>query len=235
MVDFTTISPHINVKFSPTAKRLALRLDTQSRRVNLVIPQKASIRKAYKFAESHQDWINDKIDSLPAPVPFTDGTILPLMGKKIVLRIYKDGSKTTSFNLTETELHIHTNRYDISPRILRYMKNLAVAELQKIAQSKATQIGKPITKFTVRDMRSRWGSCSLDGKMTLAWRLIFAPMEAIDYVISHESAHLIHGDHGREFWQLCEKLCLNYKIGKEWMKENGHGLSRFGESPQHTQ
>ena len=89
MVDFTTISPHLSVKISPKAKRLALRLDSRTRKVNLVIPKRASLQKAYEFAESYQDWINDKIDGLPCPVPYNDGVTIPIMGRPITLRIIR--------------------------------------------------------------------------------------------------------------------------------------------------
>ncbi len=232
MVDFTAISPHLSVKISPKAKRLALRLDSRTRKVNLVIPKRASLKKAYEFAESYQDWINDKIDGLPCPVPYKDGTILPIMGKEIVLRIVKGNTKLTRFNLTPKELVVETSLEDIAPRIGRYLRNMAHEELEKLAHQKAAKLQKKLSKFVVRDMKSRWGSCSIDGRMTLSWRLIFAPMSSIDYVISHEAAHLIHPDHGKDFWALCEKISDDFKTGYDWMHKKGSSLGRYGENLQ---
>lgn len=230
MVDFTTISPHLSVKISPKAKRLALRLDSRTRKVNLVIPKRASLKKAYEFAESYQDWINDKIDGLPCPVPYQDGTSFPIMGKMIILRIVKSHSKLTHFNLTDKELIVTTPLDDVTPRIGRYLRGLAHEELGKLAHKKASFLNKKLSKFVVRDMKSRWGSCSIDGRMTLSWRLIFAPMESIDYVISHEAAHLIHPDHGSNFWELCEKISEDFKTGHAWMQKMGSTLGRYGET-----
>jgi predicted metal-dependent hydrolase len=232
MVDFTTISPHLEVKISPKAKRLALRLDTRTRKVNLVIPKKASLIKAYAFAESYQDWINDKIDGLPCPVPYVNSCLLPIMGKEIVLRIIKSNSKTTHFTKTDKELIVTTPLDDISPRISRYLRNMALEELGKLAHQKAALLNRKLSKFVVRDMKSRWGSCSTDGRMTLSWRLIFAPMSSIDYVISHEASHLIHPDHGKDFWSLCEKISDDFVTGHGWMQKMGSSLGRYGENSQ---
>lgn len=229
MVDFTTISPHIYVKISPKAKRLALRLDGRARRVNLVIPKRASLKKAYEFAELNSAWIKDKIDGLPHPVPYINGTILPIMGINRTLRIVKSGGKTTQIKLTADELIVSSPHDDVAPRIGRYLRNLALEKLGELAHLKASELNRKLSKFVVRDMRSRWGSCSTDGRMTLSWRLIFAPMESIDYVISHEAAHLTHPDHGKRFWELCEKLSLDFTTGHNWMQKNGVSLGRYGE------
>ena len=104
MMDFSTISPHLHVKISPKAKRLALRLDSHARRINLVVPKRASLKKAYEFAELNQEWITDKINALPEPVPFVDGAIIPLMGKNRRLSILKSTNKVTK--------NYHRGRHD---------------------------------------------------------------------------------------------------------------------------
>lgn len=229
MVDFSEISPHLHVKISPKAKRLALRLDGRARRVNLVIPARASLKKAYEFAELNQHWIADKIKALPEPVPFVDGSIIPVFGINRTVRIVAAGGRITHVELTDTEIRVTTPLDDPSPRIGRFLRALAAEELGKLAHAKAASLNKTLKTFTVRDMKSRWGSCSLDGRMSLSWRLIFAPMESIDYVISHEAAHLVHDDHGKGFWALCESLSADFATGHEWMRQNGITLGRYGE------
>lgn len=231
MVDFSTISPHLTVRISPKAKRLALRLDAHAGCVNLVIPQKASLRKAYEFAESHQEWIEDKIGALPRPVPFDDGQIIPVMGKNCAIKIIKGERKYTEINLVEDILEVRTPLADPTSRVTRFLRQHAEKELKKIADAKAATLNRKLSHFCVRDMKSRWGSCSTDGRMTLAWRLVFAPQPAIDYVISHEAAHLIHPHHGSTFWNLCAELSTDYSTGKKWMRLNGVHLGRYGKSP----
>ncbi|HNS44192.1 MAG TPA: SprT family zinc-dependent metalloprotease [Alphaproteobacteria bacterium] len=230
MVDFSTISPHLNVRISPKAKRLALRLDAHAGRIDLVIPERASLKKAYKFAESNQHWIETKINALPQPIPFTDGQSVPLLGKLHTIRIIKTGKKYTSINMIGDEIQVETQLDDPSQRITRFLRSYAEKELRKLADIKAATLNRTLSSFCVRDMKSRWGSCSTDGRMTLSWRLLFAPLEAIDYVVAHESAHLTHADHSKKFWALCEGLSADYSTGKEWMRLNGIHLGRYGKS-----
>ena len=85
-----------------------------------------------------------------------------------------------------------------------------------------------INKVSVRDTKSRWGSCSVDDNLSYSWRLIFAPPAALDYVVAHEVAHLHHHDHSKAFWNLCRELSDNYLEGQYWMKAHGGELMRYG-------
>ncbi len=230
MMDFSTISPHLHLKISPKAKRLALRLDSHARRINLVVPKRASLKKAYEFAELNQSWIHDKINALPEPVPFIDGATIPLMGKLYRLTIEKTADKRTKVDILSDTIRIVTNIEDCGPRINRTLRKYAEENLRLLSIDKAKILDRELKSFCVRDMKSRWGSCSKDGRMTLSWRLVFAPMAAIDYVVSHEIAHLIHDNHGPKFWKLCEELSTDYTVGKEWMRLNGVNLGRYGKN-----
>ncbi|MCB1551110.1 MAG: M48 family metallopeptidase [Alphaproteobacteria bacterium] len=235
MVDFAAISPHLNIRISPKAKRLALRLDSHAGCINLVIPHKSSMKKAYEFAQLNQSWIIDKIGSLPSPVPFIDEQTLTLMGKEHKIKIEICDRKYTEIKVIDGEIRVKTQLDDPSSRISRFLRKLAETELKKIADQKAAILERKLTGFCVRDMKSRWGSCSTDGRMTLSWRLIFAPYHAMDYVVSHETAHLIHANHGKKFWELCSSLSTDYSTGKEWMRLNGVNLGKYGKSPSHLQ
>ncbi|MFA7275704.1 MAG: SprT family zinc-dependent metalloprotease [Pseudobdellovibrionaceae bacterium] len=230
MLDFSTLNPDLVVKISSRARRLALRLDTQARKVNLIVPHRASMGKAYEFASANQNWIREKLGTLPRPIPFAHGAIIPIMGTPRTICLDKSGGKITTITIQSDSIHIASRSGDIAPRLTRHLKTIASEEFYSIALEKAARLNKPITQFTIRDMKTRWGSCSTDGKMTLSWRLIFAPPEAIDYVIAHEAAHLIHPNHSPRFWKLCENLCTDFKAGSAWMREHGASLAQYGAS-----
>lgn len=80
----------------------------------------------------------------------------------------------------------------------------------------------------IKDMKSRWGSCATSGEISLSWRLVFAPMAAIDYVIAHEVAHLVHHNHSAAFWALCRELSVDFDEGSRWMKRHGSELMVYG-------
>lgn len=218
----------IEVKHSPRAKRLALRLDNAARIVRLVVPKGVSEKKAHKFALEHEDWIIEKISALPPRVRFENGRMLPILGKNYRILVRRD-SRATEITRQDGTLLVRTNKAaDISARVTAYLKKLAKEELTERSHAKAERIMKPIKDVSVRDMKSRWGSCGSDGKLCFSWRLILAPELAMDYVVAHEVAHLVHMNHGKRFWSLCEKLSDDYDEGFYWMKQHGHELQRFG-------
>lgn len=84
--------------------------------------------------------------------------------------------------------------------------------------------GGEYTSITIRDQKTRWGSCSGRGTLSFNWRLILAPPEILDYVVVHELCHLTHMNHSKEFWGLVESVIPDYKARRKWLKENGHTL-----------
>jgi len=221
--------PYIMVKRSKRARRLALRLDPKERVFHLVIPNGVNLKKAQRFAEEHDNWMQEALSDLPSPVPFEDGSDLPILGQDRRIHIFYDEAlRTTSINLKFKELIVTTNKEDPTARIERALKRIAKKELTALAQQKAEEIGETIEKISVRDTKSRWGSCSSDGNLSFSWRLLFAPEEAFDYVVAHEVAHLVHMDHSRSFWKLCRSLSDNFIEGQYWMREHGHELMRYG-------
>ena len=84
--------------------------------------------------------------------------------------------------------------------------------------------GGNYTSITIRDQKTRWGSCSGRGTLSFNWRLILAPPEILDYVVVHELCHLTHMDHSKDFWNMVGSIIPDYKIRKKWLKENGHTL-----------
>ena len=77
---------------------------------------------------------------------------------------------------------------------------------------------------TIRGQRTRWGSCSIGGHVSLNWRLVMAPPDVLSYVVVHELAHLAEHNHGPGFWSLVERFCPDFRMHKKWLKQHGHLL-----------
>lgn len=85
--------------------------------------------------------------------------------------------------------------------------------------------GGNYTSVTIRDQKSRWGSCSSRGTLSFNYRLIFAPPVILDYVVVHELCHLTHMNHSRDFWDMVASVMPEYKLHRTWLKEHGHELT----------
>lgn len=226
---FSDISPRLKVNISTRARRMALRLDPKTRQMLLVVPQRASLRAAFRFAEENQEWIREKLRALPRPVPFKDGSILPVFGKdRRIVVLYNPALRFTDIQLRKDEIIVTTNKLDPSQRIRRFLMDEAKRRLEVMATEKAALIRRRVAEVQIKDTTSRWGSCAEDGRICFSWRLIFAPTKALDYVVAHEVAHLVHMDHSANFWSVCEDLSWAYDEGKDWMEANGHELMRYG-------
>lgn len=225
------IQDMVTVKRSKRAKRVALRLDPVERVVNLIVPSHMPLNKAYKFAQNHEEWVQQTLDNLAPPIPFANNTKLSIFGDTIRLSINKDTNlKRTTIQTNENTITVNTYLDNPTNRITAYLKKLAKTGLADIASDKADIINRKISSISVKDTKSRWGSCSQNAELSFSWRLVFAPYNAIDYVVAHEVAHLIHMNHSESFWKLCEQLSCNYQDGKYWMKNHGNELMRYGKS-----
>ena len=79
--------------------------------------------------------------------------------------------------------------------------------------------------ISVRDQKTRWGSCSGHGTLSFNWRLMLAPPDILDYVVVHELCHLEHLNHSRDFWACVEAILPDYRERRKWLKEHGHELT----------
>jgi predicted metal-dependent hydrolase len=97
----------------------------------------------------------------------------------------------------------------------------ALARISLIAQSEAAALGVAYKRISLRDQRSRWGSCSTTGTLSFNWRLVLAPHDVLDYVVVHEICHLVEMNHGGAFWALVERRRPAYADAKAWLDEHG--------------
>ena len=212
---------------SARARRASLRVDPARRRIVLTAPLRMARGTAVGFAEQQAGWIAARLKRLPLRRPFADGADVPLFGSPHRLRHRPDARGTVW--IESAEIHV-AGRTEHLPRRLR---DWLMAEMRKrlalLVQEKAQRIERKVKRITVRDTRSRWGSCGRDGSLSFSWRLVFAPPEVLDYLVAHEVAHLVHMNHGTRFWALAESLCDGPMAPPQaWLKTNGETLLQYG-------
>jgi len=97
----------------------------------------------------------------------------------------------------------------------------AHARIALLAQSEAAALGVSYSRLTIRDQRSRWGSCSSKGALSFNWRLVLTPHDVLDYVVVHEVCHLVEHNHGAAVWRLVERRRPRYRESREWLDTFG--------------
>jgi len=96
-----------------------------------------------------------------------------------------------------------------------------------VADEEAAALGVKVERITIRDQRTRWGSCSTTGALSFNWRLAIAPFEVLDYVVVHELCHLREHNHSARFWNLVEARRPDYREHRGWLDEHGPELLAF--------
>lgn len=216
----------LNVRRNPRARRLTLRLDQTSGAAQLSLPRGVALAEGLDFARSRTDWILAQLDSLPPRVPFAEGARVPYLGEPHQIRRApwaRRGVWREAGNIWVSGFAEHLSR-----RVTDHLRQEARRELSGRARDKAAGIGRRVSRVSIRDTRSRWGSCSSDGELNFSWRLILAPEAVLDYVVAHEVAHLVHLNHGPRFWALVDTLTAEVAGPRRWLRENGGALLRYG-------
>lgn len=113
---------------------------------------------------------------------------------------------------------------DAEVAIERWYRRAARAEVAPRVEEATSALGVGFEKITIRNQRSRWGSCSATGALSFNWRLLLAPPEILDYVIWHECCHLVHLDHSAAFWGLLASHRPGYKVEQRWLRRHGATL-----------
>ena len=130
--------------------------------------------------------------------------------------------------IEDGEINVTGDIKYLSRRLSDWLKKQAQIRIKTLVYQKAKQIKRVPSRITIRDTRTRWGSCSSKGRLSFSWRLIFAPPEILDYVVAHEVAHLVHMNHSSKFWNTVDRLTENAKSGRAWLNGNGSALQRIG-------
>jgi predicted metal-dependent hydrolase len=194
----------------------------------LVAPTSVARRQALDFLARYEGWLTARVAQLPAVRPFADGETIPLLGVPHLIR--GDSSRLRGVpSCADGAITIPGAPDHLARRLTDFLKAEAKREIGARAHVKAGQLGRPVAAVSLRDTRSRWGSCSSAGRLAFSWRLIMAPEFVLDYVVAHEVAHLSEMNHGVRFWKVCASLTdADPKAARAWLKRHGGALHAYG-------
>ena len=211
----------LTLRKSARARRISLRISQLDGRVTLTYPQGVAETEALNFAHQKEGWIRQHLQDRPDPAVVQFGQSLPVEGTQ--RRIVPAQGRRVELGADE----IAVPQGAEARRLARFLKELARDRLTGACDDYAVMLGRSYSSLTMRDTRSRWGSCSSAGGLMFSWRLILAPPEVLHYVAAHEVAHLAEMNHSPAFWAQVERIFGPYKEPRRWLRDHGAELHRY--------
>ena len=211
------------------ARRLVLRLSRDRSGVIVTLPPRVGRSEALDFAKRSSTWIAERLAAEPVTRPFEAGATVLLRGEQ--RRIVHTGSRRGAVTLENDVILVAGDVAHVERRLVDWLKAEARRDLVQASEAYALAMGVNFHRVTVRDQKSRWGSCSSDGTLSYSWRLVLAPPFVLDYVAAHEVAHLKHMNHGRQFWRLVLTHCSHAARAKTWLRQHGAELHAYAAGP----
>lgn len=233
------------IKKSKKTKRISLKINGEGE-VFVTVPFSNSRndsfyqKQAEKLVQENIGWIERNLRRLEKSAPkkfnFTTFEKIPYLGEEILLHtvekaitfpkaiIAGDSNNENRILLVKTPIGSKDNKEMIRDAIIKKFKS----DFREIAEEGVEEYNKyynfKYNRIAIKDNKTNWGSCSSQNNLNFNWKLIFAPMEIIDYVIVHEICHLKEHNHSDRFWNLVAEQFPDYKAKRRWLKRNGNML-----------
>ena len=213
----------VDLRHSARSRRLSLRVSRLDGKVTLTMPPRTPRRAAEAFLADREDWLRFHLAEVSPAHPVRIGGQVPVRGHALPVR----GAPVRRARLTAEAIEVPEDGRATGTKVAALLKLQARDALAAASDRYAAALGRRYARITLRDTRSRWGSCSLRGTLMYSWRLIMAPPEVLDYVAAHEVAHLVEMNHSPAFWAVVTRLIPDYAERRDWLRREGSALHRI--------
>jgi predicted metal-dependent hydrolase len=220
----------IDYQRSDRAKRYRIFVDRQGR-PRVTIPRRGTRREAEQFARRQSRWLAEQLRRFAVrartDTSWRAGTEILFRGSAVAIVLEADAGRAVVRLGATLEFTLASQADaagDLRPVVEGYLRVMAESELPARVTALAALHGCAVRNVSIRNQRSRWGSCSRHGAISLNWRLVQAPPEVLDYVIIHELMHLREMNHSERFWALVEAACPDFRASERWLKAHGPNL-----------
>lgn len=194
--------------------------------LRVTIPRGGSRREAEAFVDKHRGWAErerHRVAAQHAPVEWRAGDRILLAGVPTTLTLECDALGPI-LAVGSERVRIPAGLVNLRPAAEAALRRMALRELPPRIHALAAQQGLRVCRVTIRNQRSRWGSCSHAGVIALNFRLVQMPPDVRDYVLLHELMHLRQQNHSRRYWRLVEQACPEFRAAERWLRVEGRSL-----------
>ncbi len=201
--------------------------------IRLLLPIRASERDGERFLESNAEWVYAEWKRIAKArekqshlfEPFLEKNSIVYLGKKYQLVIDVGKRVLPPVVVEDDVIVVQCVKAELAEKILeRWYRQQAKAVISGSLEFYRAKMNLQYNELTIKDQKTRWGSCSSQGNLNFSWRLILAPKDVLDYVVVHELAHLVEMNHSSRFWHVVETHFADHKKQVKWLRENGVGL-----------
>ncbi|MBY0280667.1 MAG: M48 family metallopeptidase [Alphaproteobacteria bacterium] len=204
------------------SKNLRLMYNAKQKQFNLTLPLYTTKSDVQGFLERAEPWFEKKLKSqVKNIIPHHEG-VINIIGIPYKIHFQKDIKRKVTFG--PNFVSVLDPKEQFLPLLEKAIQSKILEFLTQTSETYAKCLNVKVSKVSIRDTHSRWGSCSSSGNLSYSWRLAFAPEEVIKYVCAHEVSHLIHMNHSQAFWDTVQSLCPTYKKHKTWLSQQGRQL-----------
>lgn len=216
----------VTLRRSAQARRFSLRVSRVDGRVTLTLPMRAREAEAMAFLTAQEGWLRRTLQGMPLASRLDFGAQVPVEGALLTLQSAAGRSVRVEGGL----LLVPGDATQAGARVAAFLKVLARDRLAAASDHYAGMLSRPYASLTLRDTRSRWGSCTADGRLMYSWRLAMAPRPVLDYVAAHEAAHLVEMNHSPRYWAIVSQIFPGWQAQRQWLRTHGPELQtyRFG-------
>lgn len=217
----------VEIQVNPRARNISVRIDPTRRLAIATSPSQRQVKRTHAFVAERAGWIARELSALPHAAAFTPFGRVPLRGAMHEL-IYEQGRGVARIEEGERIVAPAPDADLFGARVLRFLRAEAERDFRERVAVHAAALAVNVRRVQIKEMRSRWGSCSIDGVLAFSWRVIMAPPFVLDYLAAHEVAHLKEMNHSARFWAVVAKLCPEHEKGRAWLRRFGADLHAFG-------
>jgi predicted metal-dependent hydrolase len=212
----------VRLRRSVQARRMVLRVASNGRQPTLTLPPGVALAQAHAFVADHEGWLRRHLATAGARRAIGDGVALPVAGEVLTVRT---GARRLGRDGAELLVPGAAERAGV--RVAAWLREEARRACLDGVERHAGALGRGPRRITLRDTRSRWGSCTSAGDLMFSWRLILAPPAVLDYVVAHEVAHLAELNHAPRFWAVVRRLCPDFDAPRQWLRQHGAELHAY--------
>ncbi len=191
-------------------------------------PQRATKKQINEMVDQHIDWIAKKqakaraAQRAYAPRQFIEGEKFPFLGEFYSLQLVKNDQPRLDLN---GDFQLAQSGLGQAEQIFeQWYQGQARKVFKDRVEFYSSEYGFDYSKLRLSSARTRWGSCSSKGTLSLTWKLVMAPLKIVDYVVVHELSHLREHNHSSKFWAQVGAILPDYKTRRKWLKENGRSF-----------